>query len=343
MYLYPQQINWWDHQPIFFVTDFLLVPLYIYTIHRFFTNYIKNKPSHYKEYFMRGWYVRLTGCLLTALMYDYYYNGGDTIVYYHYALGLNKLFFSDPGMIVNLFLDPKGFEARRYLFETTIFVDRGAFFIDETTSIIVFIAGFLNVIFLRSYLLTSITLTLFSFYGCWKIFSMFHEMYPQLKRQLAISCLFIPSVFFWGTGIMKEPLCIGGLGLLSYNVYELFFKRGNKVKNIFLALVGSYIIFKIKVYIVLSFLPALAVWVFSRYRYNIKSPFLKTISTPLFIIIAAGAGALVLQTMASYAERYALDEMMRTAKDTQNWLVTSSKDLEVHFILLGDIEYSILV
>jgi hypothetical protein len=44
--------------------------------------------------------------------------------------------------------------------------------------------------------------------------------------------------------------------------------------------------------------------------------------------------------MATYAERYALEEIMRTAKDTQNWLVYSTKEQNGSFYTLGDIEYS---
>lgn len=140
---------------------------------------------------------------------------------------------------------------------------------------------------------------------------------------------------------MKEPLCIGGLSILSYNVYELFFRKNSKKpKKHILSFVGGFIIFKIKIYILLSFLPALAVWVFSRYRYNIKSPFIKAISTPLFIIFGLGAGTLVLQMMASYAKRYALESLMQTAKDTQNWLVYSTKEQKGSFYTLGDIDYS---
>lgn len=340
MFFYPKQIYFYDHQPLFYLTDFLLVPLFIYFIHRFLTNYIKNKPEHYKEYFMKAWYVRLIGCLLTALMYDYYYNGGDTITYYHYALGVNKLLFSEPGVIPGLIFSPKGFYSSRFLSESPLFVEHGLFFLDGTTAIVIWLASICNVIFLRSFLLSSITFTFFAFYGCWKLFSMFYDMYPHLKKQMAIACLFIPSVFFWGTGLMKEPLCIGGLGLLTYNVYGLFFKKGNKIKKLTLAFVGGFIVFAIKIYIILAFLPALAVWVFSRYRYSIKSPFLKTIATPIFIIFGAGAGVLVLQTMATYAERYALEEIMRTAKDTQNWLAYSSEKQNGSFYTLGDIEYT---
>lgn len=340
MYLYPQQIEWSLHQPLVFFTDFLTVPIYIYIIHRYLTSYIKNKPGHYKEYFMKAWYLRLTGSILTALMYDYYYNGGDSICYYHYSLGVNKLLFIEPGMIIDLIFNPTGFYASRFLYETPLFVEHGVFFVDGTTSIVVWMASLCGLFLGRSFLLIGITFTLFAFYGCWKLFSMFYDMYPHLKKQMAIACLFIPSVFFWGTGVMKEPLCIGGLGLMTYNIYGLFFKKGNKIKNLFLALIGGFIVFAIKVYIILAFLPALAVWVFSRYRYTIKSPFLKTISTPIFVVFGAGAGVFVLNTMAQYAERYALEELMRTAKDTQNWLAYSSKEQNGSFYTLGDIEYS---
>ncbi len=340
MFFYPRQIYFYDHQPLIYATDFLLVPLFIYAIHRFLVNYIKNKPIHYKEYFIKAWYVRLTGCILTALMYDYYYNGGDTISYYHYALGINKLVFSDPSMVLNLLFSPNDFYADRFLRETSLFVQQGIFLQDGTTSIVIWLASICNIIFLRSFLLTSITFTFFAFYGCWKLFTMFYDMYPHLKKQMAIACLFIPSVFFWGTGVMKEPICIGGLGLLTYNAYWFFFKKGNKIKSLLLIFIGIFIVFAIKVYIIIAFLPALAVWVFSRYRYTIKSPFLKLISTPLFIAFGAVASTFVLSLMASYAERYALDELMRTAKDTQNWLVYSTKMQDGSFYTLGDIEYS---
>ena len=87
-------------------------------------------------------------------------------------------------------------------------------------------------------------------------------------------------------------------------------------------------------------MPALAVWVFARYRYTIKSPFLKTLSTPLFVVLGAGAGVVILRSMASYAERYAFEELMRTAKDTQNWLVVASNASNGSFYTLGDIDYT---
>ena len=131
-------------------------------------------------------------------MYDYYYNGGDTVTYFHYSLGVNKLFFSEPGMIPQLIVNPKGFYSARFLSDTPFFIENGLYLLDGTTAIVIWISSFFNIIFLRSYILTSITFTFFAFYGCWKLFSMFYDMYPRLEKQIAIACLFIPSVFFWG-------------------------------------------------------------------------------------------------------------------------------------------------
>lgn len=63
-------------------------------------------------------------------------------------------------------------------------------------------------------------------------------------------------------------------------------------------------------------------------------------ATPIFVALASVAGVFVLKLMASYAERYAFEELMRTAKDTQNWLVTASGQSSGSFYTLGDIDYS---
>lgn len=344
MHLFPiqieRQLNFRLQQEIFFLDDILLVPIYVYIIHSFLKNYIKDKPIYYKEYFMKAWYVRLVGCILTAMMYSLYYKGGDTVNFYHYILGLMRVLFNEPDKLTSLLFNPKGFESLRFLHETHYFLDDGLFLLDGTTAIVIWIAFFLMPIFLGSFLLISITFTLFAFYGCWLLFLVFYDMYPHLKKQMAIACLFIPSVFFWGTGLMKDPLCIGALGMLTYNVYYLSFKKGNKLKYLFLSIVSIFILFSIKIYIVLSFAPALAVWVFARYRYTIKSPFIKAISTPVFVVVGGVAGVVMLTVMASYAERYAFEELMRTAQDTQNWLVVASNQNQGSFYTLGDIDYS---
>jgi hypothetical protein len=180
-------------------------------------------------------------------------------------------------------------------------------------------------------------------YGCWKLYITFVDIYPNLHKEIAIACLFIPSVCFWGGGQLKDPLCIGFLGIFCSSVYNGIIKRDNIFKNILLIAVSIYAISQIKMYIILSFAPAAGMWIFSRYRYTIKSNFIKAIIGPIMLVLGVGLGILILTQMARFAERYSFEEMMRTAQDTQNWLVTSSKmNGSTSFYTLGNIEYSLM-
>jgi hypothetical protein len=178
--------------------------------------------------------------------------------------------------------------------------------------------------------------------GCWKLYLTFVDIYPNLHKEIAIACLFIPSVCFWGGGQLKDPICIGFLGIFCYSVYDGLIKRRSLFKNLFLIAISIWAVMQIKVYIILSFAPAVGIWVFSRYRYTIQSPFIKAIIGPIMLVLGVGLGVLILSQMAKVAQRYSFEEMMRTAKDTQNWLVTSSKmSGSTSFYTLGDIEFNL--
>jgi hypothetical protein len=60
-------------------------------------------------------------------------------------------------------------------------------------------------------------------------------------REIAIATLFVPSVFFWGTGVMKDPLCIGALGYLTYSSYQLFLKRKFSIISVIWLVICWYI------------------------------------------------------------------------------------------------------
>jgi hypothetical protein len=81
-------------------------------------------------------------------------------------------------------------------------------------------------------------------------------------------------------------------------------------------------------------------WLFSRYRYAIKSNFIRIFIGPFLVVVGVGLAAFVLLQLGQAAERYSFDEIMRTAKNTQNWLVYSSQQQGGSFYTLGDIDYT---
>jgi hypothetical protein len=325
---------------IFSWSDILFAPLYIYFIYKICLSIYnkKYKNTSLGSYFLNGVKIKIGVSVLYWAVNRFYYGGGDTYVYYWHILIIKQLLFTDPTLAYNILFDNTEFHTKLYIVQ--YFLGNGSYIYTDNTFIVIFCGFFLSFLCMFSYLNISLIMSLFAFLGSWRLFKMFREMYPNLEREMAIATLYIPSVVYWGCGIMKDPLCMGFLGVLSFSTYELIFKKKNKVLNLIYIILCTIGLVKVKVYIILAYAPALVVWVFTRYRANIKSPIVRALVTPIFIVVAGAGGALMLTLMGSYAERYALDEMMRTAQDTQNWLVTSSKTNGGSFYTLGNIEYS---
>ena len=324
----------------FYLNDLLFGVLYIFIsysiVKRAADKYYKN-TIHY-QYLMTAYRVKISCSILFMLVFALYYKGGDTFVYLCNVLQLHEVLIINPMDCYNIIFRTTSFEA--YYIMHNYMVNNGTYMLDDSTKIVILYGFFLSFFCMSSYLALCLFFSLFCLFGCWKMYLTFVDMYPKLHREMSIACLFIPSVCFWGAGLLKDSLCIGFLGLLVFSTYQLFFKRKDIFINVFLIAISILAIIQIKVYIVLAFAPALAVWVFARFRYTIKSPFIKALSAPLFLVFGLAGGVLVLSLMGKYAEKYAFDQMMRTAQDTQNWLTYSSKEQGGSSYTLGNIEYT---
>ncbi len=325
---------------IFFWSDLVITPLFFAGLYKIgMTIYNKKyKNEQWGKYFLLALKIKFSCIILYWAVNKFYYKGGDTFVYYWHIMKLRQLLFSDPDLVYNIFFNTDEFFTKRFLM--TYFPDAGSYLFSDSSYFVIFIGLLISPFCLFSYLNISCAYSLFALLGCWRLFKMFREMYPHLEREMAIACLFIPSVLYWGCGIMKDPLCLGLLGVFTHSTYELFFKRRGIIINPILIILCGYGLIQIKVYIILAFGPALAAWIFARYRYNIKSKFLNAIATPFLIILSVISGAFVLTIMGSYAQKYSFEQMMRTAQDTQNWLVYSSMLQGGSYYNLGDIEYT---
>lgn len=323
-----------------YLNDLVFGALYIGISH----SIVKNAAEkHYKgtvhyDYLMTAYKVKVICSILFMLVFSFYYKGGDTFAYLGNILQLRDTLLVNPVGWYNVVFRTESWEAFRVM--SGYFINNGTYMLDSSTKIVI-LSGFLISFFcMTSFMTICLCFSLFCLFGCWKMYLTFVDMYPKLHREMSIACLFIPSVCFWGAGLLKDSLCIGFLGLLVFSTYQFFFKRKNIIINILILILSIYALSQVKVYIILAFTPALAVWVFARFRYTITSPFIKAISTPLFIFFGLLGGVLVLSLIGKYAEKYAFDQMMRTAQDTQNWLVYSSKENAGSFYTLGDIQYT---
>lgn len=267
----------------------LLLTLIAFTIYR----RRKTTQPHYK-YFFISFILKIFGNALTALMYGVYYGYGDTFGYFNYSNSLYTSFLENPLTLPSLF--------------NSISRPTGTQHVYNTSFLFSLFTG-------NSYLSVSLLFTFLSVIGGWLVYLVFIDIYPKLKKQLAICTLFIPSIWFWGTGLQKESLMVFGIGALFFAFYKSFFKK----KYVYLLLVPlGYYGIMVKSYTLYLLILFLLLWVIF---YNIKKIKLSAIRFILIvgfsISLIGGTGFYFYVTGAGLdillAESDALNEAVGTA------------------------------
>jgi hypothetical protein len=267
-----------------------------------------------RRYFLLGLTARIFGALAVGFIYQFYYGGegGDTFAYHTYG----------SRYIYNAFLDSpwKGFDLLFsngvYKPETYDYSKEIWYFRDPQSFFIIRIATVLDFLTFSSYSATAILFACISFAGAWMLYSVFYKLYPHLHTALAVAVLFIPTVFFWGGGIFKDTLTLAALGAATYLLAQIFIYKKYSVLTFLSLLFCCWVVYSIKKYILLSFMPAAITWIFIRGLANIKSAALKIIVAPLVIIATITAGYFAVIKVAEDDPRYALDKLATTAKIT---------------------------
>lgn len=161
----------------------------------------------------------LAGISLGLIFYEYY-GFGDTISFFEAAKNADVLSFSGQ--------------------------PRSQFFIQLITPL-VYLTG-------NSYWITSLYLSLFSFISTWYAVQLFIDIYPKHQWVIATSFLFVPSIVFWSSGIMKDVVSFGALHvLISISVYT-YAKQRISVIHILCILICLFLLFKIKHYLLITYL-----------------------------------------------------------------------------------------
>jgi hypothetical protein len=190
------------------------------------------------------------------------------------------------------------------------------FFTDPQSYLIVKIAAIFDLITFSSYSATAILFAVTSFIGMWMFFLTFYDQYPQLHRWLAIATFFIPSVFFWGSGLLKDTITLGCLGVATYQAYCIFIKKKFGFKHLIFFIVALYGMYSIKIYILLTFLPAAIIWIFLANLGAIKSPVLKVMVAPFAIFGAVILAYFAMLKAGEDNKKYALNSLAKTAQIT---------------------------
>ena len=190
------------------------------------------------------------------------------------------------------------------------------FYRDPSSFQVIRIAALIDLLTFSTYSATAVIFACVSFVGMWLFFLTFYKQFPGMHRSLAIAALFVPSVFFWGSGILKDTLTLAALGAASFSIYELGIRRNFSVGPVLLMLCSLYLLYTVKVYILLTFLPAAIVWLFVHNYRRISSVVLRVMIFPLILSLAILSAYYAVMKTAEENPKYSLEGIARTAQIT---------------------------
>lgn len=306
------------------IFDYLLLPVYLYIFYLIVKKISVKYTNHeIRKYYFTSFYLHMFGAVAYALMVQYYYGYGDSFIFYYGSDFLSTQLMQNPGNI-HYFFEPATNVKAWYYFEIGD-INYAGYFGIASNLFVMKISAILSFLSFNKYLIITLFFGFFSFAGLWRLFLVFVNInkHKQVKL-LAWSVLFIPSVWFWGSGLIKDSICIGGIGFIIHYLYTLFVKKEFSIMSIIWLVAVVYIVAVIKSYIIIALALGVSVFIF----YNFLKPF-KNIVLRAFIIVGFILVMLVITFITNFTDQLKLlaeESMVQVDSFKRNYEAVQNED-----------------
>ena len=266
------------------LTDFLLLPLYLFI----FYVVVRKKALQYTEIdlrniFFTAFFLRMFGSFAYAMMIQYYYGYGDSFGFYWTSNFFTEHLNKDIGNI-SYFFAPAEEVGKWVTFETGDNYYSG-YTSNPANIFVAKLAAVISYFSFNRYLIISLFFGFFSFAGQWKLFQVFNDINKgNGHKLLAFAVLYTPSIWFWGSGLIKDSICLGATGFIFSILYNGMVKRKMNIFGIFYCLILGYTLYQIKSYIIIILFVCLSIIFIYRLFAFIKNTLLRSLIILSFIL-----------------------------------------------------------
>ncbi|MFA0961293.1 hypothetical protein AB9P05_05780 [Roseivirga sp. BDSF3-8] len=317
--------------------DLVITPIFLTLI--YFTAFIVRPyltDRRTKSFFIPALTVKIIGAIAVGLIYQFYYDGGDTFTYFtHGSAHIYEAWLDDPLKAFQLITANGEYSPSIYLYASKIWLYR-----DQASYFVIRVAGILDIITFHTYSSTAVLFAVFAFSGSWAMYLTFYRIYPGLYRIMGWAIFFVPSVILWGSGLLKDTLTFGAVGWLTYAFYQFVILKRPGVVAITAGIASIFLLYQVKIYILLSILPSLLLWWSVMTSKNIRSPFIRASLTPVLVVLTVVGSYFALARIGESNRRYNLDQIAKTAEATARWLNYVSTVEEGSGYNLGDFDFT---
>jgi hypothetical protein len=245
----------------------------------FFSVRLYKQSTTLKKIYWPALFIKLTAGILLGLLYTYYYTVADTFGFFEDGKKLSAI--AREGLTHYAQFLWRGSEAEAILLNLN-FTEPRALFMSKIVSIFCLLTH-------DNYWIISLYFSLLSFCCSWKLVDIIVQNFPTLKIASVFAFLFIPSIVFWGSGLMKESVSMAALFFLSMIALKIWIKARISIVEIVLSLISFWILWQLKYYYAAIFLPTVATCIFTKLLVvpvlKIKSPLAEVIIWCLMITL----------------------------------------------------------
>ena len=304
---------------IFSELDFLLVPIY-FVVFYILGNRIKASKiieNKLYAYYTRGLVFKLCASVMVSLIFLYYYKGGDNIGYFWSAQFLAKMQTLNPNVFFSVLANNRTPENLGIFFDNGLccpdyWKDSQSFTVVRVCSLFVWLSG-------NNFLTTGLIFAWLSYGGIFRLFLLFNELFPGMEKKFAIAILYMPSVIFWGSSILKDTITFSASCWMIFAFYNLAIKPKKPIRNLVILILSAFIIISIKPYIFVAFLPGITLWAAYFRILKIKSAFFRLVLGPGIILVGVAISAAIFVTFSkSFGEYSSIDAAVNKAVVTKN-------------------------
>lgn len=276
---------------------------------------IQENPLY--KYYSRGLIAKIVAGLLVCLVYIFYYKGGDTIGYFESARLVSRMIFINPGVYFSVLGGTLTHDNLTVFYFNDLccpdyWKDPQSFTVVRFASPLLFLSGF-------NFFVTTFLFGWLSYGGIFRLFLLFNELFPGMEKKFATAILFMPSVLFWGSAILKDTLTFSAACWLTWSIYKVFIKPERRAFHLITLSIAAYLIISIKPYIFVAMLPGATIWIIFQRITKIRSAFVRVLISPAIILVGVVASTFLISSFSSSLGDYgSVDKAINKALITKN-------------------------
>jgi hypothetical protein len=311
------------------ILDIILFPFYVYIFYIIFALRRKRiKDPILRQYQKNAFWIKIV-CTVAITIFNVYLSPGDsTSLYYPEGHNIFNLILKDGENIKWLFKAGNDFD-RSLVFNS----NNAGYFKSEANFFIIRLVAIFSFVSFGCYSVIQLFFSMIAFTGIWKLFKFFYELYPRLHKKLAIAILYLPTLAFWSSGVLKDPICMGMLGWLTYAVYAGYYKKVSVIKNTIVASIAAIILSIVKPYILFAYVPFLILYLILKNIHIISNPLVR-FGVIIFISMFSIGGFIILsEKLQEEMGNLAIEKLSESIQTQQKNFINMADRAESSFSL----------